>query len=334
MKKLKSLLLLAIIPFMAGTVSSCTDYQDEIDALDNRVTRLEDLVKNVNRQLEALQIIADALENADYITNVTENSEGCIITFKKAGAVFIANGIDGIDGVDGLDAEAPDISMKQGPDGYFYWTLNGEFIVTPDGGLIRANGKDGVDGKDGKDGVDGKDGKDGVAIAPMIRINEGTYCWEVSYDGGITWVLTNMYAKGQDGKDGNDAPTPEISVKEGPDGNLYWTINGTFIITSDGKMIRANGKDGKDGQDGKAIAPQVRINPTTLMWEISYDGGNNWMSTGVYAKGKDGTNGTDGKDGTPGNVVIKSVQFLWVNGVYVARFELGTGYFDVPISNS
>ena len=58
------------------------------------------------------------------------------------------------------------------------------------------------------------------------------------------------------------------------------------------------------------------------------------MNTGVYAKGKDGSNGTDGKDGTPGNVVIQSVEFLWVNGVYVARFYLATGYFDVPISTN
>ena len=427
MKPLRKFLFLAIIPIMAGTVSSCTDYQDEIDALDNRVTRLEDLVKLINTRLESLQIIADALENADYITNVTENSEGCIITFKKAGAVFIRDGIDGIDGLDGEDAQVPDISMKQAPDGYFYWTLNGEFILTPEGNMVRANGKDGVDGKDGKDGIalapqirinektlywevsydggvtwittsiyargedgedgkdaeapeiavkqgddgnyywtingtfiltpdgnmirangkdgaDGKDGKDGVALAPQVRINENTLFWEVSYDGGLTWISTNIYARGEDGEDGKDAEAPEISVKQGADGNYYWTINGTFIVTSDGNMIRANGKDGKDGvdgqdgKDGRAVAPQVRINPTTYIWEVSYDGGTTWISTGTYAKGKDGQDGKDGedgkdgKDGKNGDVVINSVQFLIdENGDYIARFFLATGYFDVPI---
>ena len=81
------------------------------------------------------------------------------------------------------------------------------------------------------------------------------------------------------------------------------------------------------------MAPQVRINPNTFIWEISYDGGNTWVSTNTYAKGKDGADGTDGKDGKNGDVVIESVEFLWVNGVYVARFKFpnNQGQFDVPI---
>jgi hypothetical protein len=91
-------------------------------------------------------------------------------------------------------------------------------------------------------------------------------------------------------------------------------------------MIPANGKDGKDG---KAVAPKVRINPTTLIWEISYDDGQTWVSTGTKAVGKDGTDGKDGKDG---DVVIKSVQFMVDStGKDVARFFLATGYFDVPV---
>ena len=305
MKTLRQFLVLAIIPLMAAAVSSCTDYQDEIDALDNRVTRLENLAQAINFKLEALQVLANALEKADYIIGVTENSEGCIITFKKAGAIFIRNGIDGIDGT---DAQMPNISMAQAPDGNLYWTLNGEFVLSPEGNLIRANGKD---------------GKDGVAMGPQIRINPTTLYWEVSYDGGNTWISTAVSAKGKDGK---DAEAPEITMKEGDDGNYYWTVNGVFVLTPDGSMIRANGKDGKDG---KAVAPKVRINPTNLIWEISYDDGNTWVSTGTQAVGKDGTDGKDGKDG---DVVIKSVQFMVDStGRDIARFFLATGHFDVPV---
>ena len=305
MKTLGKFLLLAIV-MLAGTVTSCTDYQDEIDALDYRVTELEKLVKTINSQIKSWQVIADAIENADYITNVTKNSEGYIITFKKAGAVIIH---DGKDGLNGIDAQMPDISIKEGADGYLYWTLNGEFIVSPDGSLVRASGKD---------GIDGKDGKDGVAYAPMVRINESTYYWEVSYDGGVTWIGTTMYAKGKDGADGKDATAPEIAVKQGPDGNYYWTINGTFIVTSEGGMIRANGKDGVDGKDGKAVAPQVRINDLTLLWEISYDGGNTWMPTGVVAKGEDGN---DGKDAAAPEIGVKQDtdgNYYWtINGNFI-----------------
>ena len=69
MKTIRKFLLLATIPLMAGTISSCTDYQDEIDALDYRVTELEKLAKRITTEMESLQIIARALENADYITN-------------------------------------------------------------------------------------------------------------------------------------------------------------------------------------------------------------------------------------------------------------------------
>ena len=221
--------------------------------------------------------------------------------------------------------------------------------------MVRASGKDGSNGKDGKDGIDGKDGKDGidgkdgVAVAPQIRINPSTYYWEVSYDGGGTWIGTNYYSKGKDGADGKDAEAPEITAKQGTDGNYYWAINGTFIVTPDGKMVRANGQDGKDGkdgvngkngQDGRAVSPQLRINPSNYIWEISYDGGNTWISTNQTAKGNDGANGQngrngiDGRNGADGDVVIKSVQFITIDKTDVARFYLATGYFDVPIMSN
>jgi len=55
MKTIRRLLMAAIIPLMGGTFTSCTDYQDEIDALDYRVTVLENLVSRINTELESLQ---------------------------------------------------------------------------------------------------------------------------------------------------------------------------------------------------------------------------------------------------------------------------------------
>ena len=48
MKAIKSILLTAILVLLAPAFTACTDYQDEIDALDNRVTVLENLVKQMN----------------------------------------------------------------------------------------------------------------------------------------------------------------------------------------------------------------------------------------------------------------------------------------------
>lgn len=225
MKRIQKILLTAIMALVAPAFTACTDYQDEIDALDKRITYLENLVKDWNSQLESMQSVVYAMEHGDYITNVTENSDGYIITFHKAPAIFIMDGIDGIDGKDGKDAQAPDISVVQGEDGFWYWTLNGEIISNEDGDPIRANGLDGKDGEDGKDGQDGKDGLDGKdAISPKVRINDETGIWEISVDGGLNWISTGTPATGKDGADGADG--------------------------ADGKNGK-NGKDGVDGKDGK-----------------------------------------------------------------------------------
>lgn len=182
MKTIKTLLLAASASLLFSTLNSCTDYQDEIDALDVRVTYLESLVNQINTDLKALSTIVKAIEDGDYITDVTPTTDGYVINFKKNGPVYI------IDGVDGADAAAPNITVRQDPlTGDWFWVLNGEWL-TVGGEKVRANGKDGADGKD--------------AISPMVRINPITNEWEYSTDGGNTWTSTGTKATGEDGKDG------------------------------------------------------------------------------------------------------------------------------------
>lgn len=121
-------------------------------------------------------------------------------------------------------------------------------------------------------------------------------------DGRIATVSNGRDgAAGADGLDGISAP--EISVTLGSDGKYYWTLGGELLMV-DGKPLCATGFDGQDGtpgQDGQdgspgadAIAPQVRINPDTKIWEISADGGITWQSTGVIAQGQNGSAGATG----------------------------------------
>ena len=186
MKKIQKILLMVITLLMAGLQTSCTDYQDEIDALDVRVTVLENLVKQLNLDLSSMRTIVEVIENGDYITNVTENAEGYIITFGKHGAIVIKNGIDG---KNGKDAEAPNISVAKDADGIWYWTLNGEWILGPDGNKVRADGKDGKDGVDGKDGTNGKDGKDGTNGKDGNPFFESV-TYEVTADGEFMVIVT------------------------------------------------------------------------------------------------------------------------------------------------
>ena len=134
----------------------------------------------------------------------------------------------------------------------------------------------------------------------VVAVNTTTDGYVIEFSDGTTATINN----GKDGANGeNGTNAPVISVKQGEDGNYYWTLDGEWLLI-DGERVRANGKDGANGENGingvDAIAPQVRINDTTKEWEISTDGGQTWVSTGVVAEGKDGVNGSNGENGTNG----------------------------------
>ena len=250
MKKIHLLLLgLTICLFTACH----KDIWAELENLDQRVTKLEELCKEMNTNITSLQTIVDVLQSNDFITGVVEIKKdgeviGYTITFGKHDPITIYHGQDGKDGADGKDgqngqngsANAPVIGVAQETDGVYYWTLNGEWLLDDNGnklpvsgkdgqngtngsnGQDGADGKDGQDGEDGKDGADGQDGKDG--ITPQLKIEDGY--WYISYDNGATWTQLGK-AAGEDGADGAD----------GKDGQ--------------------NGADGKDGQDGDSMFQSV-----------------------------------------------------------------------------
>ena len=251
MKKLSLLLLTLTVCFFTACHK---DIWAELENLDQRVTKLEELCKEMNTNITSLQTIVSVLQSNDFITGIVEikkNDEviGYTITFGKHDPITIYHGQDGKDGqngqngADGKDGSTPVIGVAQDTDGVYYWTLNGEWLLDDNGnklpvsgkdgqngtngsnGQDGAAGKDGQDGEDGKDGTDGQDGKDG--ITPQLKIEDGY--WYISYDNGATWTELGK-ATGEDGKDGADG-------QDGKDGQ--------------------NGTDGKDGQDGDSMFQSV-----------------------------------------------------------------------------
>ena len=226
--------------------SAChNDIWEAIDGLDSRVTKLEELCKEMNTNITSLQTIVDVLQSNDFITGVVEIKKdgeviGYTITFGKHDPITIyhgqngkdgQNGQDGQNGTDGKDGITPVIGVAQDTDGVYYWTLNGEWLLDDNGNKLPVSGKDGqngTNGSNGQDGADGQDGKDG--ITPQLKIEDGY--WYISYDNGATWTELGR-ATGEDGQDG----------KDGADG-------------TDGKDGQ-NGADGKDGQDGDSMFQSV-----------------------------------------------------------------------------
>ncbi|MBQ7853177.1 MAG: leucine-rich repeat protein, partial [Muribaculaceae bacterium] len=224
------------------------EYGQSIKDHEQRISALEELCKQMNTNIEALQTLVDALEKRDYVTNVSEvrsNGEviGYTISFAYSDTITIYHGKDGQDGAngaDGKDGYTPQIGVMKDTDNVYYWTLDGEWLLDAKGNKIKAVGTDGADGKDGQNGTNGSDGKDGQdgtngtdgkdgadgkdGITPQLKI-ENDY-WYVSYDNGATWVQLGK-ATGEDGKDGQD----------GNDG--------------------ADGSDGADGEDGDSIFKSV-----------------------------------------------------------------------------
>ena len=250
MKKLSLLLLTLIV----CCFTAChKDIWAELENLDQRVTKLEELCKEMNTNITSLQTIVSVLQSNDYITGIVEikkNGEviGYTITFGKHDPITIYHGQDGKDGQNGADGKdgqdgssnTPVIGVAKDTDGVYYWTLNGEWLLDDNGnklpvsgtngkdGQNGSNGQDGTDGKDGQDGSDGKDGQDGAdgkdGVTPQLKIEDGY--WYISYDNGATWTQLGK-ATGEDGKDGAD----------GQDGQ--------------------NGTNGKDGQDGDSMFQSV-----------------------------------------------------------------------------
>jgi hypothetical protein len=72
MKKIKKLLFVGMFPILALTMGSCTDYQDEVDALDRRVTTLEELVSRTNKSIEGISTLLGVAENGWIITGMVD----------------------------------------------------------------------------------------------------------------------------------------------------------------------------------------------------------------------------------------------------------------------
>ena len=275
MKKIKFFMLAVVVVLF----TACHDkLWDSIEDLDSRVTKLEELCKEMNTNISALQTIVEVIQENDFITGIVPIEKGgevigYTITFGKHEPITIYNGEDGKDGqngangVDGKDGYTPILGVAKDTDGVYYWTLDGEWLLDDEGNKIRVtgrDGKDGVDGEDGKDGQDGTngtngaDGKDGVT--PQLKIEEGY--WYISYDNGATWTELGK-AVGEDGKDGTNGT-------DGKDGQ-------------DGKP----GADGKDGQNGDSMFTSVTYDDNNVYFTLT-DG-----SVLIVPRGNSSSTGSD-----------------------------------------
>ncbi len=227
---MKKTLLLFV---MVLTFVSCREYDDSvlvgrIDNLEERVKELETLCGQMNSNISALQTIVAALQQNDNITSVTPITEGSdtigyTITFVKNAPITIyhgQNGTDGDDGLDGVDGYTPMIGVRLDTDGFFYWTLDGEWLLDDNGNKIKAVG------------IDGKDG-----ITPLLKIEDDF--WNVSYDNGTDWVQLGQVSGGDDMPEEKDDPFLLNVSTDGAYVTFYLQDGTVFTIplVSDGAIL-------------------------------------------------------------------------------------------------
>lgn len=192
-------------------VTACYDDSEinsRLEEMDQRLTDVEAMQKSFEEQIQTLQKL---LMGKLFISGVTENADGThSVNFVNAAgeltSITLTNGKDGKDGAKGDKGDkgdTPDISVKQAPDGKWYWTVNGEWLTDAEGKTIPVTGERGV--------------------TPAMKIENGK--WYVSYDNGITYIECGQ-ATGADG----DAFFQDAKVSE--DGKLvYLTLADGTVLT-------------------------------------------------------------------------------------------------------
>ena len=168
-------LLVAVIT----TLVSCAKYDydailEQLRDHEERIQKLETLCTQLNRNVEAIQIVLEALKDNDFITDITKITEdgveiGYSITFAQSGTINIYHGQSN------SEAAVPNIGIRKAQDGEYYWTSGDEWLTDENGDKIPASVPDDPDGK---------------YITPQFRVAEGI--WYVSFDSGNSWREMKM----------------------------------------------------------------------------------------------------------------------------------------------
>lgn len=130
--------------FLAGGMVSCSDYDDDINSLNERVDALEKTVAELQKAIEAGAVI----------TNVENTENGVKVTLSDGKTFEVKNGTNGADGQPGSVVEIREV------DGVAYWFIDDKNTGYP------VKGEKGEAGEPGQPGEPGADGKDGCWYEP------------------------------------------------------------------------------------------------------------------------------------------------------------------------
>lgn len=324
------LFALSLLAIVACSKFDDSEIWSELKEHEDRIVKLETLCNQMNTNITSLQTIIIALQNNDYVTNISPIKEGSkeigyTITFAKSGSITIyhgkdgengkdgqngtngTDGKDGQDGKDGKDGYTPKIGVKQHTDGQYYWTLDGNWLLDDNGNMIPTTGEDGkdgtngTDGTDGKDGVDGKDGQDG--ITPQLKIEDGY--WYLSYDNGATWQKLGKAtgnngldgANGADGEDGEDGDSIIDSITQDEE-NVYFNLSDGSLITLPKRNVDT------------IVFEDLNVKAICCKnWDTNHDGGLSYSEAAAVSS-IDGVFSNSSSEGNPNIIAFNELKYF------------------------
>lgn len=172
MKHLYNNVLCFVVLLVVALFTSCgKDFQDDIDKLntkhtniEQRVSTLETQMTTVNSLLSQLSVLATAVEQDFYITQVKNTADSYELTLSNGHKIVLQSMPDGI------LTPMPSFGMTQ-ISGLFYWTINGQLFTDESGNFIRTSER-----------------------VPLVKYDYTLQQWTVSIDGGVTFQNINTYS--------------------------------------------------------------------------------------------------------------------------------------------
>lgn len=162
-KRIRSGVLAMFLPVFLSVFPGCTDMvQKELDETHEQLRALQELADSVNWNLHVLDLIVRELDDSHTILpesyRLTE--DGYEVSFRDGKTIVIPFGKDGTDGRQFIP-----VGVQDDEDGFYYWKMNGEWMMDADSCKMRAGAKDG--------------------FVPQFKVEDGF--WWISVDGGKTF---------------------------------------------------------------------------------------------------------------------------------------------------
>ena len=267
-KFINGLLLASLLLGGAGSLTSCKDYDDDIDNLQTQIDGIES-------KLGEIQALID---KGSVITSVTSTNNGVIVALSDGKSFTITNGLDGKDGVDGANGTVWTI----GDDGYWYkdgvktdYPARGPQGDKGEQGETGPMGPQGPAGEQGPAGPQGPQGEQGPAGPQGPQGEQGP-----QGDKGEQGEQGPQGPQGDKGEQGEQGP-------QGPQGEQG--IQGPQGPQGEQGIQGPQGEQGKPGATG-ATGNYYKPNPNTGFFDL-YDSNNvkigtteiAWRGTGVTA---------------------------------------------------